>query len=94
MTDTGKKGVAISFSLLMLIAGPLMSIGAARRELASKEDHDAHAADVVSLQGGLRDVRDTIRAEQADQRIQAVRDSAWRADVIRRLTEISTAVRR
>jgi hypothetical protein len=94
MSENGKKGVAISFSVLTLIASAFMSIGAARRELASKEDQSAHNADVVSLQSGLRDMRDTIRAAQADQRIQAVRDSAWRADVIRRLTDISTAVRR
>lgn len=88
-------GLSLAAAALLLSWG--VSAGTARQQLNGKEDREAHTADIQrveqAFQSSVRDVRDSLRAQQSRQEVRAVVDSAWRADVLRRLDEISCTLK-
>lgn len=96
MTATAKRNTAIvSSGLVGLLMAWGVAAGAARQQLVGKEDQIDHAADVATIQSGIRDMREAFRDSlaldhQAHEK-QAIRDSAWRADVFRRIDDIACA---
>lgn len=82
MTTAQRKGIEIAFILVSGAVTVAFSAGYARREVDTKEDREAHAADVRSLSDRIRDEREL-------RQLQVLRDSATMATLIVRVTEVA-----
>jgi hypothetical protein len=91
-SDDGMKLPGWVMPLLPILAAGLLALGAARVTVSGKEDQSSHSADesetrrvhtadVVRLQSQTDSIRYAAQTS-------AVRDSAWRADVMRILLDL------
>jgi len=92
---TARKTMLVGVPLGLIVAFAVAS-GAARVELAGKEDRAAHDADIVRLQGAdrdardaMRDVLDTIRADRSLRELRAQRDSITLREILRTVTDLA-----
>jgi hypothetical protein len=82
MTTAQKKIAQAVLAIVGAVAAVALTTGAQLQKLEGKEDRASHDADV-------RFLTSSIQAEANARALQQVRDSAWRAVILDRVTDLA-----
>ena len=82
MTTAQKNGLKYAAALVGAVATIAFSAGLVRSQVDAKEDRADHVTDVRAL-------TDRIQQESNSRALQQVRDSAWRAVMLDRVTDLA-----